>query len=823
MTTRLGSVTESNQTATTTLSGRLDTGSLAGMTVLGVHFAGRQPGNVGTPFRGIFGTLQVNANGSFSYVLDNTDTDTDLLATGETAIDRFVITYRLGGVERTLAVDVAINGVNEPGQTAVTFNDSVEVAEDTVIARDALVRFTGAEGYREALSFEPEPRWDFTNFGAIALVAANGSNGATTVVATPPLGRTYNYGRITARSSEPETGGAAAVGDFGENHGVASAIFSGGADSQFFPGRAIGWSGVLLNTGLIEAISTFDAYGVWALEGNAFENRGFIYVEGGASYPPGSPLTDPLGIIGFRSGGTGGVINSGTVQVISNTAGVASVGFRFFLNSTNIYNPIYFDNSGTIVADRAIIANGNFQASMYLVNSGRIEGTLELQSGVNQIANTSGGSWAGNFIMGFEPDLVENAGTITGSIDFGNGYDAYRAAGSGTVSGTIAGGAGNDLLEGGSAADRLSGGDGRDWLAGRGGADQLTGGGDADVFFYYAASDSTAAQRDTITDFQSGLDRIDISATGATSFTLTPGGGGTVLRATTPNGTLEVLVNGAVAASDIVTQPATRSVNGADGNDILVATLSGSTLSGGGGNDALHGTSGNDILDGGSGADVMYGGDGDDIFIHDNFNDLIVEGRDGGIDEVRTSIGIILPTFVENGRLLGTADVFLSGNEFDNVLIGNDGNNVLRGNGGNNVIIGGLGVDTLYMNIGNQRAVYNSVQESQRGSADILFFFDNNGDRVDLTAFDVQHCSGSILMTACSAAATATGSTDAAGTTTCAVWAAWTSSPAGSAMMFWMAAAMSIPRSYEACVLPIPSRKPRLAYSRWSAPMAPTR
>ncbi len=71
-----------------------------------------------------------------------------------------------------------------------------------------------------------------------------------------------------------------------------------------------------------------------------------------------------------------------------------------------------------------------------------------------------------------------------------------------------------DRLVGSNAANILSGGGGADILQGGGGADLLTGGSGADVFVYTALSDSTvlAAGRDTILDFTSGSDKIDLRA-----------------------------------------------------------------------------------------------------------------------------------------------------------------------------------------------------------------------------------------------------------------------------------------------------------------------
>jgi Ca2+-binding RTX toxin-like protein len=74
--------------------------------------------------------------------------------------------------------------------------------------------------------------------------------------------------------------------------------------------------------------------------------------------------------------------------------------------------------------------------------------------------------------------------------------------------------AGNDSIVGGTGNDNLNGGAGADVLTGGAGADVLTGGTEADTFVFLAIGDSTAAigGRDTITDFESGVDKIDLSA-----------------------------------------------------------------------------------------------------------------------------------------------------------------------------------------------------------------------------------------------------------------------------------------------------------------------
>ncbi|GBD50631.1 calcium-binding protein [Methylopila sp. Yamaguchi] len=70
----------------------------------------------------------------------------------------------------------------------------------------------------------------------------------------------------------------------------------------------------------------------------------------------------------------------------------------------------------------------------------------------------------------------------------------------------MTGGVGADTLSGGAGADRINGGGGADVLFGGGDNDVLTGGAGADIFVFTDVDQG----RDTITDFQIGVDKIGI-------------------------------------------------------------------------------------------------------------------------------------------------------------------------------------------------------------------------------------------------------------------------------------------------------------------------
>ena len=84
---------------------------------------------------------------------------------------------------------------------------------------------------------------------------------------------------------------------------------------------------------------------------------------------------------------------------------------------------------------------------------------------------------------------------------------------------TVIGGSGNDTIFGGQGNDVLIGGPGNDVLSGDRGFDTLTGGGGANQFFLQASS----ANRDVITDFQPGVDKLRLPD-GVSNLQLRPSG-----------------------------------------------------------------------------------------------------------------------------------------------------------------------------------------------------------------------------------------------------------------------------------------------------------
>lgn len=118
----------------------------------------------------------------------------------------------------------------------------------------------------------------------------------------------------------------------------------------------------------------------------------------------------------------------------------------------------------------------------------------------NDFLRGNGGS---DRVMGGEGD-----DTVLGDSqdDILHGNAGNDVLGGGNGDDRLLGGAGDDVLNGGRGDDMLMGNAGADTLDGGAGNDALTGGGGADIFVFATGSD-----QDTITDFEDGIDLIDIS------------------------------------------------------------------------------------------------------------------------------------------------------------------------------------------------------------------------------------------------------------------------------------------------------------------------
>ena len=207
-------------------------------------------------------------------------------------------------------------------------------------------------------------------------------------------------------------------------------------------------------------------------------------------------------------------------------------------------------------------------------------------------------------------DSVAGGGDVSQIIYGGAGDDTLNGTGvndiiyGGSGNDTIKGNNGDDTIYGGSGSDTINGSNGNDTIIGGFGADNLTGGNGDDRFVYLSVADSHAGQFDTINDFASGSDKIDLTALGALAFlALTPtstsvpahtiawlydsAANETIVYVNPTDqtlsignsGLLEIHLQGiaTILASDFVTEPATTAVVVAgESLDLALAATAGS-------------------------------------------------------------------------------------------------------------------------------------------------------------------------------------------------------------------------------------------------------
>jgi len=362
-----------------------------------------------------------------------------------------------------------------------------------------------------------------------------------------------------------------------------------------------------------------------------------------------------------------------------------------------------------------------------------------------------------NLILDNDESTVSGIGNelnnVIGQLNHGWHMQLEGLGGNDTLFGgfqndTLLGGDGNDSLEGGEDVDTMDGGAGNDTLGAAGGFgdDDMWGRTGADHFA--VATPGDFANR--VHDFETGVDKLridgdrmaNVGAEGnfvANDARFFAGAAahdaddrviwdGSVLWYD-PDGTGSAAqqqvawVTGSVVATDIFV------VNGSGGGSVINGTAGNDSLVGGPEADTLNGFAGNDTLDGGGGGDSMLGGDGNDLYFVDNINDVIVEGQNTGIDEVRSSISYTLSDFVNNLTLTGFAQSG-TGNAIDNIITATAFGSSLDGRDGNDTLLGGAGQDFMLGGAGNDSLVGGALNDFLQGAAgnDTLLGGDGNDD-----------------------------------------------------------------------------------------------
>ena len=383
------------------------------------------------------------------------------------------------------------------------------------------------------------------------------------------------------------------------------------------------------------------------------------------------------------------------------------------------------------------VLNGSLGADT--MDGGNGTDTVSYQSSNAAVTVTLGGSASGGHAQGDTLISIEN---LTGSafndvLTGDNGANRLDGLAGNDI---LVGGGGNDLLVGDGAGqsgdDILDGGTGADEMVGRGGNDTYYVDNVGDIVTESVGEGSADVVRTTLSTYTLPAEVEQLVYTGTGSFvahgnalgniifggnagntlfgedgddTLNGGNGNDILDGGGGNDLLNggagtdtasyASANAAVTVSLSVTG---AQATGGAGTDTLsgIENLTGSafadTLTGDTGVNVLTGGAGDDSLDGGGGADTLIGGAGDDIYLVTDAATVIVENVGGGNDTIKALVSYVLGAGVdvETTRLIGTANLNLTGNADHQILVGNSGNNVIDGGGGGDRLKGAAGDDT---------------------------------------------------------------------------------------------------------------------------------
>ena len=309
----------------------------------------------------------------------------------------------------------------------------------------------------------------------------------------------------------------------------------------------------------------------------------------------------------------------------------------------------HLDTAGQITAAKGTAVELGFTTAS-LMNAGRLAGFVGAKAGGTGAEVQNSGQIEGSstavLVTGTEASL-RNAGAISGPeaikitssgsftlfntgaihgdiLSTGDSRDTVRN--SGTISGDLDLGAGNDRFSGGHLLGDLDMGTGNDWVDARfhtvSGKISDTGGADT-----YLIDTAVTQIRDT----GSGRDTVVAWC----SYTLPSGIENLTLRGNdSSSGTGNARANtmiGNNAQNHLVGGDGADRMFGGGGNDNLYGGNDADRLFGGADQDFLFGGNGADVLNAGAGADGMHGGGGADRFVFSSLSDMTSEANDSDV------------------------------------------------------------------------------------------------------------------------------------------------------------------------------------------------
>jgi VCBS repeat-containing protein len=572
--------------------------------------------NVGKAVSGTYGSLTLNADGGYTYVLDNSDPDTEALNTGDTVYDSFTYLVKdAHGAESltTAALKIEIQGSDDGDEPPP---ENTPPVVDTITAANVVQADAGKTGYSfEIVYKDADGKIESTTIDKNDITVTNGSTTLTvtgavwnsltntaTYTVTPPDGTwddadngTYtiaivdsevkdNAGASVAANSKAATftvemdttapaaptfalsddTGASNIDNITYNNSVTVGNIESGATWEYSLDAGKTWSS---GSGTSFNLADNTTYAVGAIQVRQTDAAGNMAVASNAGVFVEDSLAPTAGTLDFPT--------------TMNTAGATGFTFSVPLDGTGSK----IDGLTISVDDFTITPTGDPTKPVTI--------TAATWDAVNNkaiytIVPSDDGKWDDTDNGNYSYSLTLNADKISDIAGNTNAASTEAINVSVTIGIVqpviITGKALNDSIRhSGSAPAIISGNDGHDYLAGGSGNDTIHGGKGNDNPKGNAGDDLLFGDE--------GLD------------TLYGDDGNDTLYGGSGNDAL-----------DPTTNLDTDKLYGGNGNDLIY---------GENGNDLLYGQNGDDTLIGGNGADTLNGGAGKDVFVLDDRLDRI--------------------------------------------------------------------------------------------------------------------------------------------------------------------------------------------------------
>ena len=752
---------------------------------------GTTAGTLGSALAGDYGSLTLNADGSYSYAVDNANAAVNALRTaGDTLTEVFSYTMRDAvGLTSSTTLTITIQGANDApvagddlgdatdggpnGSGNVLTNDSdVDTGDSkTVSAVTGGTVGTGFAGQYGTLTLNANGSYSYVVNGANAAVAALGASqtltDSFTYTVTDAAGASdtaslditvHGINDAPVLDLQVSRGGTGTVVGFGDSTGpvviIPADVLIDDPDDTVMTGATLRLTNPAFGDRL--AISNLTALAALGITASAYDSgTGILTLTGPASE---SAFQQALHLVTFNSTNPTPPLGDRLIQVTV-TDGLATSNVAVATVQVVARMTLY----GTAGAD---VLTGNVGGDTLLGRAGddvlRGMGGNDLLNGEAGIDRLYGGDGADRLVGGDDADsLYGENGNDNLSGDAG---DDKLFGGEGDD--TMAGGTGKDVLTGGNGGDTMRGEDDDDTLNGEAGVDRLYGGNGIDRlnggidgdFLYGDAGDDTLTGfdgDDTLTggvgadkiygnlgnDRAYGGDDNDQILGDAGADTLNGDGGDDKVYGGDDND----VINGGIGNDFLRGDAGDDKLTGAEGDDDMAGGDGIDVLNGGTGLDTLKGDAGDDQLSGNAGADKLYGGDGTDKIY--GGDDADQAWGDAGNDTILGQLG---DDTLWGGAGLDTlyggdgADQIHGGDDADTLngdagndsLWGDAGDDRMLGGDGDDVLIGGIGLDTMTGGSGSDRFVFSAITDSAPGGADRITDFSNALDTVDLSAID---------------------------------------------------------------------------------------